>query len=74
MAGKHYNLSNDYFVIAKLCGCPKTLWTWEIKRRSKPLGVKYCGDEFKEAQSAKLAGENALKEFLNGLCQERIDA
>jgi hypothetical protein len=72
MAGKHSNLSNDYFVIAKLCGRPKNLWTWEIQRRSKPLGVKYCGDEFKEAQFAKLAREKALKEFLNGLCQETI--
>jgi hypothetical protein len=74
MAGKRSNLSNDYFVITKLCGRPKTLWTWEILRRSKPLGVKYCGGEFNEAQTAKLAGEEALKEFLNGLCQGKIDA
>jgi hypothetical protein len=74
MAGKHSNLNNDYFVISKLCGRPKTLWTWEILRRSKPLGVKYCGDEFTEAQTAKLAGEKALKELLEGLCQEKNGA
>jgi hypothetical protein len=71
MADKQSNLSSNYFVIAKLCGRPKILWTWKILRRSKSLGVKYCGDEFKEAQTAKLAGEKALRELLNGIGHEK---
>jgi hypothetical protein len=60
---------NDYFVITKLVG-PRTRpirWTWEIQRRSKPLGIKSHGDEYATAQDAKLAGETALKVFLHNL-------
>jgi hypothetical protein len=36
---------DDYFVIIKRCvdhrKTPQTCWTWEIQRRSKPLGVKF---------------------------------
>jgi hypothetical protein len=57
---------NDYFVITKLVG-PRTRpirWTWQIRRRSKPLGVKYDGEEYATAQDARLAGETALKDLL----------
>jgi hypothetical protein len=64
---------DDYFVIIKRCGhhrCPpQTRWAWEIRRRSKPVYVKYDGDEYLTAQDARLAGETALKEFLNNLSQ-----
>ena len=46
---------------------PQTHWTWEIHRRSKPLGVKFDGDEYATAQDAKLAGETALKDLLRNL-------
>ena len=63
---------DDYFVIIKRCvvdhrKTPQTHWTWEIKRRSKPLGVKFDGDEYTTAQDAKLAGETALKDLLRKL-------
>ena len=57
---------NDYFVITKLVG-PRTRpirWTWQIRRRSMPLGVKYDGEEYATAQDARLAGETALKDLL----------
>ena len=60
---------NDYFVITKLVG-PRTRpirWTWQIRRRSMPLSVKYDGEEYATAQDARLAGEKALKEFLLAL-------
>ena len=62
---------NDYFVITKLVG-PRTRpirWTWEIRRRSKLLGVKYEGEEYATAQDARLAGEKALSELLHNLSQ-----
>lgn len=61
----------DYFVITKLVG-PRTRpirWTWEIRRRSTPLGVKYDGEEYATAQEARLAGEKVLSELLRNLSQ-----
>jgi hypothetical protein len=62
---------DDYFVLIKRCG-PRRVkrrirWTWEIRRRSEPFGVKYDGDDFTTPQEAKLAGEKALKELLHNL-------
>jgi hypothetical protein len=63
-------LANDYFVILKrqLRG-GITLWSYEISRRSKPLGVKIIAGEFSTPQAAKLAGEEALRELLRELTQ-----
>ena len=36
---------------------------WEFLRRSKPLGVRFRGDEFATPSAAKDAGQTALKEF-----------
>jgi hypothetical protein len=64
---------DDYLVIVKRVGPPRARprmrWTWEIRRRSKPLGVKYNGNQFATPQDAKLAGETALKDLLNNLSQ-----
>jgi hypothetical protein len=52
---------NDYFVILKrqLRG-GVTLWSHEINRRSKPLGVKIQEGDFSTPQAAKQAGDTAL--------------
>lgn len=62
--------SNDYFVILKrrLRG-GITLWSYELSRRSKPLGVRIQEGEFSKPQAAKLAGEAALRELLRELTQ-----
>jgi hypothetical protein len=62
-------LSDNYFVATKRRGRPRQ-WAWEIQRRSKPLGVRLNGDGFKSEFAAKLAGEKALREFLDALAQE----
>ena len=36
----------------------------------QPLGVRLDGDGFKSEFAAKLAGEKALRDFLDGLAQE----
>jgi hypothetical protein len=61
---------DDYFVMVKRRGGrppSRTRWTWEIRRRSKPLGVECNGDIFVTPQAAKLAGEKALNELLHHL-------
>jgi hypothetical protein len=67
------NLGDDYFLIIKRCWRSRRVrrprWTWEIRRRSKPVNVKYDGDEYRTAQDARLAGETALKDLLNNLSQ-----
>jgi hypothetical protein len=60
----------DYLVTTKSYGRTRCLWRWEIQRRSKPLGIKFYDDAFEPEQAAKLAGEKALKVFLDGLRQE----
>jgi hypothetical protein len=62
-------LSEDFFVAVKRRRRLRE-WSWEIQRRSKPLGVRLDGDGFKSEFAAKLAGEKALRDFLDGLAQE----
>ena len=63
---------SDYFVTTRGEGRPP-LWTWEIQRRSKPLGVRLSGGGFKSELAAKLAGEKALSELRAGLAEQRPD-
>jgi hypothetical protein len=65
--------SNEYFVVITSRGRPP-IWTWEIQRRPKPLGVKFSGVDFKTESAAKLAGEKALMEFLDRLAGEEGNA
>ena len=46
------------------------MWTWEIQRRPKPLGVRLYEDGFKSPFAAKLAGEKALRQFLEQPAKE----
>jgi hypothetical protein len=62
-------LAEDFFVAVKRRRRLRE-WSWEIQRRSKPLGVRLDGDGFKSEFAAKLAGEKALRDFLDGLAQE----
>jgi hypothetical protein len=67
---------DDYFVIVKRFLLASTVrrsgWTWEIRRRSKPLRVKYRGDEYATPQDARLGGKKALNEFLADLSRRRL--
>jgi hypothetical protein len=57
----------DYFVAITRSG---SAWSWQIGRRSRPLGVKVVGGSYRTEQAAKLAGERALRDFLERLTQE----
>jgi len=60
---------NEYFVSITSSGKPPQ-WQWEIKGRPKPLGIKLYANGFKSEKAAKLAGEKALRELLEGLAKE----
>jgi hypothetical protein len=66
------NLLSEYFVSISSAGKPPE-WRWEIKRRSKPLGIKLYSNGFKSENPAKLAGEKALKELVDGIAQEQSE-
>jgi hypothetical protein len=61
---------NEYFVLVTSSGKPPQ-WQWEIKRRPKPLGIKLYANGFKSENAAKLAGEKALRELLDGSAREQ---
>jgi hypothetical protein len=64
-------LLNEYFVSITSSGKPPQ-WQWEIKRRpNPPLGVKIYANGFKSEKAAKLAGEKALRELLDGIAREQ---
>jgi hypothetical protein len=45
-------------------------WCWEIRRKRTPMGVKLWEGGFRSHHAAKLAGRQALEDFLNGLSME----
>jgi uncharacterized protein DUF3622 len=61
---------NDYYVRTSRRGEHPDRWSWEIRRKSKPLGIKMTGDGFQSDQAAQFAGKQALAEFLAALSQE----
>jgi hypothetical protein len=61
---------NDYYVVAYRQGERPDLWSWEIRRKSKPLGIKMIGDGFQSNTAARFAGRQALADFLSELLKE----
>jgi hypothetical protein len=61
---------HDYYVIASRRGQYPDRWSWEIFRKSKPLGVKMTGDGYQSESAAQFAGKRALAEFLSDLEKE----
>jgi hypothetical protein len=60
--------NSDYYVITKRGEHPDG-WSWEIRRSSKPLGVKLMAS-FQTDAAAQVAGKRALDEFLSALSKE----
>ena len=61
---------NEFFVSITRGEKPPE-WQWEIKRRPKPLGVRLCANGFRSEKAAKLAGEKALRELLDGIARQQ---
>ena len=61
---------NDYYVITSRRGEHPDRWSWEIRRKSKPLGIKMTGDGYQSDTAAQFAGSQALADFLSELSKE----
>ena len=62
--------NSEYYVITSRRGEHPERWSWEIRRRSTPLGVKLAADGFQSDAAARFAGKRALDEFLSELAKE----
>ena len=61
---------DDYYVITSRRGQQPERWSWEILRKSKPLGIKMTADGYQSDTAARFAGNQALAEFLTDLSKE----
>jgi hypothetical protein len=60
----------DYYVFAFQTDKRPFPWHWEIRRHSKPMGVKLGSGGYQSQSAAEFAGKNALERFLIALCEE----
>jgi hypothetical protein len=61
---------NDYYVFTSRRGEHPERWSWEIRRKSKPLGVRLMADGFLSDSAAQIAGKRVLTDFLSDLAEE----
>jgi hypothetical protein len=61
---------NDYYVVTSRRGEHPDRWSWEIRRKSKPLGIKMEGYGYQSDSAAQFAGKRALADFLLDLAIE----
>jgi hypothetical protein len=64
------DLARDYFVVTRQDRTTCT-WTWEIERRSKPLGIRLYHNGFSSEPAAKLAGEKSLRRLLEDIVRDQ---
>ena len=64
------NPANDYYVVTSRRGQHPDRWSWEILRKSTPLGIKMTGEGYQSDAAAQFAGKQALAEFLVDLLKE----
>jgi hypothetical protein len=64
--------ATDYYVLTSRRGeNHPDRWSWEIRRKSKPLGVKLTGNGYQSESAAQFTGRRALTELLAGLAKEQ---
>jgi hypothetical protein len=61
---------SDYFLFIAENGRKPNRWSWEIRRKSKPMGAKVSETGFQSRQAAEFSGGRALSEFLIELSRE----
>ena len=62
--------NTDYYLITSRRGENPKRWSWEIQRKSAPMGVKLTTDGFQSEAAAQAAGRRALDQFLFELSKE----
>ena len=60
----------DYFIETIDTGARPFPWRWEIRRRSKPMGIKLGAGGYQSQAAAELAGREALERFLAEVAKE----
>jgi hypothetical protein len=60
----------DYFVFTSENGSSPNPWSWEIRRKSRPMGIKLSEGGFRSSHAADFAGKRALADFLIELARE----
>jgi hypothetical protein len=60
----------DYYVVTSRSGERPERWCWEIRRKSKPLGIKMGGEGYQSDSAAQFAGKQALADFLLDIAKE----
>ena len=61
---------NDYYLVTVRNGEHPERWSWEIRRKSTPLGIKMTAGGFQSDSAAQIAGRRALVDFLYDLEKE----
>jgi hypothetical protein len=70
MAIDRSKLTNIYRLVIKTPARKGDLWSWEILRRSKPIGIRIHGTNFQSESAARVAGQKALDDLLDGIFLE----
>jgi hypothetical protein len=62
--------SNDYYVVTSRQTDQPDRWSWEIRRKRQPLGIKLMRGGYHSEPAAKFAGKQELADFLLDLMTE----
>ena len=60
----------DYYIATEETDSRPNPWRWELRRLSKPMGVRISEGGFRSRMAAEFAGERALQDFLEQLAVE----
>jgi hypothetical protein len=60
----------DYYVVTFKTGDRLSPWRWEIRRQSKPMGVKLGAGGYPTQIAAEQAGKQALAQLLQDITRE----
>jgi len=60
----------DYYIETFDTGARPYPWSWELRRRSQPMGVRFGSGGFQSQAAAEFAGKQALERFLDELAKE----
>ena len=63
---------NDYYVFTSRRGKHPERWSWEIRRKSKPLGVRLTAGGFHSEAAAYAEGKKELSTLLSDILKEEI--
>ena len=60
----------DYYIVTIDTEQGPMPWRWELRRRSRPMGVRFGRSGYQSKASAEYAGKRELENFQNALAKE----